>query len=294
MKSLSLGYSPCPNDTFIFYAMMHGKVNTDNLSFTEVLLDVETLNQKAANTELDITKVSYHAFGRLRDSYRLLRSGGAMGRGCGPLVIAKDYYKMEELKNKKIAIPGKLTTASLLLQLYYSGNSSNACLPDRQGSAVSSQLSNLTPMPFDRIVQSVANDEVDAGLIIHESRFTYKSYELKQIIDLGEWWEKETGLPIPLGGIIANQSLGEDVLIKVNKVLKRSVEYAFQNRSEPMSYIKRHSQELSDDVINRHINLYVNDFSTDIGNEGEKAITELLSRAEDAGLIPESNRPVFL
>jgi 1,4-dihydroxy-6-naphthoate synthase len=287
MKPLSLGYSPCPNDTFIFYAMMHGKVNTENLSFTEELLDVETLNQKAANTELDITKVSYHAFGQLRNTYRLMRSGGAMGRGCGPLLITKKDFTIEELKNKRIAIPGKLTTAYLLLQLLYHSSKTS-------GSRLQAPDSVFIEMPFDRIVQAIANDEVDAGLIIHESRFTYQSYGLKQIIDLGEWWEKETGLPIPLGGIIANQSLGEDVIIKVNEVLKRSVEYAFQNRTEPMSYIKKHSQELSDDVINRHIDLYVNDFSIDIGDDGEKAITELLSRAEDAGIIPESDRPVFV
>ncbi|KPJ99612.1 MAG: 1,4-dihydroxy-6-naphthoate synthase [Nitrospira bacterium SG8_35_4] len=280
MKSLSLGYSPCPNDTFIFYAMIHGKINTDNLSFTEELLDVETLNQKAMNAELDITKISYHAFGHLRDTYSLLRSGGALGRGCGPLLIAKDNYAMEDLQHMKIAIPGKLTTACLLLKLYYSG--------------IRGQLSNLIPMRFDNIVQAVAYNEVDAGLIIHESRFTYQSFGLRQIIDLGEWWEGRTGLPIPLGGIIANHSLGKDVIVKVNTVLKRSVEYAFESPSEPMRYIKQHSQELSEDVINKHIDLYVNDFSIDIGKEGEKAITELLSRAEDAGIIPASDRPVFL
>ena len=280
MKSLSLGYSPCPNDTFIFYAMIHGKINTDNLSFTEELLDVETLNQKAMNAELDITKISYHAFGHLRDTYSLLRSGGALGRGCGPLLIAKDNYAMEDLQHMKIAIPGKLTTACLLLKLYYS--------------AIRGQLSNLIPMRFDNIVQAVAYNEVDAGLIIHESRFTYQSFGLRQIIDLGEWWEGRTGLPIPLGGIIANHSLGKDVIVKVNTVLKRSVEYAFESPSEPMRYIKQHSQELSEDVINKHIDLYVNDFSIDIGKQGEKAITELLSRAEDAGIIPASDRPVFL
>jgi len=286
MKSLSLGYSPCPNDTFIFYAMMHGKINTDGLSFTEELLDVETLNRKALLRELDITKVSCHAFGRLRDTYSLLRSGSALGRGCGPLLIAKSNFTVEELINKRIAVPGQLTTAYLLLQLYYSG------IRD-QGSAVRTQLSNLIPMRFDTIVQAVAHDEVDAGLIIHESRFTYQSSGLKQIIDLGEWWESQTGLPIPLGGIIAKQSLGIDLIKKIDTIVKQSVEYAFRNRPEPMNYIKQHSQELSDDVILQHINLYVNDFSIDVGEEGEKAITELLSRAEDAGVIAESDRPVF-
>src|SRR3990172_5877954 len=182
MKSLTLGYSPCPNDTFIFYALIHDKIDTKNLKFKETLLDVETLNQKALHTELDLTKISYHAFGHMRKNYCLLRAGGALGRGCGPLVIAKNEYAMEELRGKKIAIPGKLTTAYLLLQLYN---------PD-----FSLQTSDLlVEMPFDKIIDAVAKEEVDAGLIIHESRFTYHSYGLKQIIDHGEWWEKQTGHP---------------------------------------------------------------------------------------------------
>ncbi|HDH53065.1 MAG TPA: 1,4-dihydroxy-6-naphthoate synthase, partial [Nitrospirae bacterium] len=277
MKSVSLGYSPCPNDTFIFYAMIHGKIKTEDLKFKEVLLDVETLNRKALNTELDLTKISYHAFGHLRKKYCMLRAGGALGRGCGPLVISKNEYTMEELRRKKIAVPGNLTTAYLLLQLYDSN--------------FSAQLSNLVVMPFHEIIDAVAGDKVDAGLIIHESRFTYPSYGLKEIIDLGQWWEKETGLPVPLGGIIAKHSLGHGVNNKINKILRQSVEYAFSNRAEPMSYIKEHSQELLDDVINRHINLYVNDYSVDVGQEGEKTVIELLSRAEEAGIIPKAKEP---
>ena len=280
MKSLTLGYSPCPNDTFIFYALIHDKIDTKNLKFKETLLDVETLNQKALHTELDLTKISYHAFGHMRKNYCLLRAGGALGRGCGPLVIAKNEYAMEELRGKKIAIPGKLTTAYLLLQLY---------IPD-----FILQTSDLLEMPFDKIIDAVAKEEVDAGLIIHESRFTYPSYGLKQIIDLGEWWEKQTGLPIPLGGILAKRTLGEGLYKKINKLVKASIEYAFSNRAEPMDYIKKHSQELSDDVINQHINLYVNDYSLDVGQDGEKAVNELLSRAEDAGIIPKVKQEIFM
>jgi 1,4-dihydroxy-6-naphthoate synthase len=287
MKSISLGYSPCPNDTFIFYALIHGKIDTKNLTFKENLLDVETLNQKALNIEFDLTKVSYHAFGHLRRKYCLLRAGGALGRGCGPLVISKNDYTMEELRGKRIAIPGKLTTAYLLLQLYDPNFSP-------EPSAVSTQRLHIVVMPFHKIIDAVSNDEVDAGLIIHESRFTYPSYGLKQIIDLGEWWEKETGLPIPLGGIIAKHSLGNGLNKKINKILRQSVEYAFSNRSEPISYIKEHSQELSDDVINQHIDLYVTDFSIDVGSEGEKAVSELLLRAEQARIIPKSKQPVFI
>ena len=280
MKTLSLGYSPCPNDTFIFYALIHGRIDTGYLKFKEILLDVETLNQKALGAELDITKISYHAFAHLRDKYSLLRAGSALGRGCGPLVVTKHAYTMEELRSKKIAIPGKLTTAFLLLRLY--DPAFNTLTPEPQ---------TLNPvyieMPFNKIMDAVAKDEVDAGLIIHESRFTYPSYGLTQVIDLGEWWEKETGLPIPLGGIIAKQTSGKDLNKKTGELVRQSVEYAFKNRNEPTAYIKEHSQELSDDVINRHIDLYVNDYSLDIGQDGEKAVKELFSRAEDAGIIPK-------
>jgi len=280
MKPLTLGYSPCPNDTFIFYALIHKKIDTGDLKFKEILLDVETLNQKALNADLDLTKISYHAFGHLRDKYRLLRAGGALGKGCGPLVVAKHDYSMEELRGKKIAIPGKLTTAFLLFQLF----DPFFRLPN---SKFKTQNSKFVEMPFHKIMDAVAKEKADAGLIIHESRFTYPSYGLKQVLDLGEWWGKDTGLPIPLGCIIAKQALGESMNKRINSLIRQSVEYAFQNRNEPTGYIKKHSQELSDEVINKHIDLYVNDYSFDIGQDGERAVRELLSRAEDAGIIPK-------
>ncbi len=268
MKTITLGYSPCPNDTFIFFPVTHGKINTLNLGFKESLLDVETLNQKALRGEFDLTKVSYHAFGYLRKDYCLLSSGGAIGRGCGPLLVASKECTIEELKGKRIAIPGKLTTAYLLLQLLNPGF-----------------RNNIIPMPFNKIMDAVKSNEADAGLIIHESRFTYHLHGLKKITDLGEWWEKETGLPVPLGGIIARRSLGDGLIHKLNGILRKSVEYAFSHKDEAMHYIKQHSQELSDDVINQHISLYVNNYSIDMGEEGEKAVRELLLRAEDAGVL---------
>jgi len=280
MKTLSLGYSPCPNDTFIFYALVHGKIDTGELRFSETLLDVETLNRMALRAELDMTKISFHAFGHLREDYCMLRAGGALGRGCGPLVISKNEYAMEELRGKKIAIPGKLTTANLLLRLYYAD--------------LGLEPSDMTEMPFHAIIEAVAKGEADAGLIIHESRFTYHSYGLKKIIDLGEWWEKGTGLPIPLGGIIAKRSFGDSMNKDINSLLRQSVEYAFANRAEPMRYIKHHSQELSDTVIDQHIRLYVNEFSLDMGKEGETAVKELLSMAETAGIIPVSRAGIFI
>ncbi len=186
---------------------------------------------------------------------------------------------MKELRGKKIAIPGKLTTASLLLQLY-------------DPALINS--SDLIIMPFNEIIDAVANGDVDAGVIIHESRFTYVSYGLKRVIDLGQWWEKETGLPIPLGGILAKRELGSELIHKIENLLKQSIEYSYNNRFEPMGYIKEHSQELSGGVIKDHINLYVNDFTIDIGEEGEKAITELLTRAENAGIMPSSKNSIFI
>lgn len=280
MKSVSLGYSPCPNDTFIFYALIHGKISTKGLKFNEVLLDVETLNQKALSAELDLTKISFHAFGHLRDKYCLLHSGSALGRGCGPLVITKNACSMKDLRMKRIAIPGNLTTAYLLLQLY-----------DPQFAL---KNSNIIEMPFHEIIAAVADEKADAGLIIHESRFTYPSYGLTAVMDLGKWWEEETGLPIPLGGIALKRTLKDGPGRDIDRFLKQSVEYAFTNPSEPMDYIKKYSQELSEDVINQHIDLYVNDFSVDMGTEGEQAVTEFISRAESSGIIPKNNQHIFI
>ena len=277
MKTLSLGYSPCPNDTFIFYALVHGKIDAGGLQFKEILLDVETLNQMAVKGELDITKASYNAFGNLREDYCLLRSGGALGRGCGPLVVASKECEMKDLKGKTIAIPGELTTAYLLLQLYE---------PDFR--------SNVKVMPFHEIMGAVKEGKADAGLIIHESRFTYKSYGLKRVIDLGEWWEEETGLPIPLGCIIAKRSLGIELIEKLERLIRESVQYAKSRRDEPVKYIKEHSQEPDDSVIDEHVKLYVNDYSIDIGDDGIRAVRKLLDMAEERGTIKKSSKPIFI
>lgn len=273
MKELTLGYSPCPNDTFIFYALAHGKIDTGDLRFKEMLEDVETLNRMAKRAKLDITKISFHAYGHLRETYRLLRSGAALGKGCGPLVVSKKYQHMEDLQGKKIAIPGRLTTAFLLLQLL------DPSLKER-----------VMVMPFHRIIDAVRNNEADAGLIIHESRFTYQAAGLRQVVDLGEWWEHETGLPIPLGGIIAKRKLGAALVKEIESDVRRSLEYAFAHKTEPKAYIKKHSQEISDSVIERHIDLYVNDYSLDIRDDGLRAVEELFRMSEEKGLIEKSSR----
>ena len=273
---LSLGYSPCPNDTFIFYALIHGRIAAEGLSFRERLDDVETLNALARQGALDLTKVSYHALGHLRRDYALLRSGGALGRGCGPLVVARSMAAMDDLRSRRIAIPGLLTTANLLLQLHGSG------------------FDNLVVLPFHRIMEAVVDGEVEAGVIIHESRFTYRDKGLVEILDLGAWWEEETGSPIPLGGILARRSLGAEVIARADRALRRSVEYALAHPGEARAYIKAHAQELSDTVIDSHIALYVNNFSVDLGDEGIRAVETLFARAEARGILPRQDLPLFV
>mgnify|MGYP005852492431 CR=1 FL=1 len=275
MQRLSLGYSPCPNDTFIFHALVHGQIGCPGIAFAEQLEDVETLNQLALQGKLDLTKISYHAFGHLRDRYCLLRSGGALGRGCGPLVIAPRQTSMAELRGQKIAIPGHLTTANLLLQLYGEG------------------YENLLLLPFDQIMPALQRGEAAAGVIIHESRFTYPQYGLHQVIDLGQWWEQDSGCPIPLGGILARRSLGAELINGIDAALKQSIKYAHAHPQAARAYIKEHAQEMDEAVMNNHIRLYVNDFSLDLGKEGIAAVRSLLQRAEARGLMPSSTQPLF-
>ena len=276
MQNLTLGYSPCPNDTFIFYPLVHGLVGSPEFSFRERLEDVETLNRLALKGELDITKISCHLLGFIRKEYCLLRSGGALGRGCGPLVVSRRFTRMGELKGRRIAVPGRYTTAYLLLRLF------------------DPELDSFIFLPFHEIMGAVANGEADAGVIIHESRFTFSGHGLTRLLDLGDWWENETGHPIPLGGIVAKRSLGEETVTILERMLRASVEYAFAHPGAANAYIRAHSQEMSDEVCAAHIELYVNRFSLDLGKEGEAAVTALLSRAEAAGLVPSSPESIFL
>lgn len=273
--SLSLGYSPCPNDTFIFNALIHGLIPCEGVSFTERLEDVETLNRLALAGTLDLTKISYHAFGHLRDQYVLLHSGGALGRGCGPLVVATQPTTLEQLRQQTILIPGELTTANLLLQLHGSG------------------FKQVKSLPFDQIIPALTRGEADAGVIIHESRFTYQQQGLHKILDLGQWWEEETGLPIPLGGILARRDLDGQLIERIDTAIQASVRYAQQHPQAAADYIRTHAQELSNSVTNDHIQLYVNTFSVNLGDEGIAAVEELLSRAEKQGLIPRCELPLF-
>ncbi len=272
---LTIGYSPCPNDTYIFYALTHGKVRIPNIAFREQLDDVETLNRMALEGTLDITKISYHALGHLREQYALLRSGSALGRGCGPLVVTKPGTTLDLVRKGLIAIPGELTTAHLLLRLF------------------DPQITNLKVMAFDRIMDAVAHGEVLAGLIIHESRFTYPLYKLEKLIDLGEWWERFSNLPIPLGGILGRRALGKDVLLRVEAGIRESLHYANSHPDEVLSYCKQHSQEMDESVMKDHIDLYVNDFSLDLGKDGMAAVRRLFDEAEARGIFPRSDMPLL-
>jgi len=274
-RHLTLGYSPCPNDTYIFYALVHGKVAVPGITVGERLEDVETLNRLALAGTLDLTKVSYHALGRLRDRYALLRSGGALGRGCGPLIVARPGTRIEDLGTGAVAIPGMLTTAWLLLRLY------------------DPKLTNVVVMPFDRIMQAVADGAVAAGLIIHESRFTYPRYGLESLLDLGAWWERHSGLPIPLGGILGKRSLGADTLMKVEEAIRESLRYARSHPDEVLAYCKQHSQEMDEKVMMSHISLYVNDFTRDLGCEGIASVRRLFAEAEERGIFPPSDKPLL-
>ncbi len=269
-NKLSLGFSPCPNDTFIFYGLVHGMLELPHLSFAEpVLADVEQLNLWALAKKLDVTKLSFHALGHVLDEYCLLSAGSALGRGCGPLLVAAAERPLDEVPALTIAIPGKLTTAALLLQLF---------LPD---------CHRLVEMRFDHIMGAVKNGEVDAGVIIHESRFTYGEQGLFCLQDLGRWWEDSTGLPIPLGCIAARRSLGRDRILAVDRAIRASVAYSFAHPDACLPYIRSKSQELEPEIVRSHIQLYVNDFSKDLGEEGEAAVKAFLQRGRQVGVLPD-------
>lgn len=266
---LSLGFSPCPNDTHIFNGLVHGKVALARCRLASVHLeDVETLNEWALRGRLDVTKLSFHAFGHVQERYALLQAGAALGRGCGPLLITGKGDKPADLAAWKIAIPGTYTTAALLLRLYR---------PDCR---------QLVAMRFDRIMDAVAAGRVDGGVIIHESRFTYQAMGLSCIRDLGQWWEETTRLPIPLGCIAAKKTLPLAVRSEIDAAIAASIRWSDAHAGEGLDYIQAHAQEMDPQVMRDHIALYVNDYSNGLGEEGLHAVRQLLRRGVEAGLFP--------
>ena len=278
MTILSLSFSPCPNDCFMFDALVNERIDLEGLSFTPHLADVEALNRDTFAGAADVTKLSYHAYGYCRRDYVLLDAGSALGRNCGPLLISARPITADEVRRGRlrIAIPGVYTTANFLLGLAF---------PEAQ---------DRTPLVFSEIEGALVDGRFDAGLIIHENRFTYEAKGLHKIVDLGEFWEGETGTPIPLGAIAIRRSLPDEVKQKVNRVVKRSVEYGFANRDASLPYVRAHAQEMSEEVMYKHIDLYVNHFSVDLGPEGKRAVTTLFEKAAALSLIPASSESLFL
>ncbi|MEN9332073.1 MAG: hypothetical protein RLZZ94_1163 [Bacteroidota bacterium] len=274
-KSYTIGFSPCPNDTFIFDAMIHNRLQ-ENEDWTTHLLDVEALNKNAAEGMYDVTKMSFAAYSLVADKYQILNSGSALGRGCGPLIISKSPLTLEELKDKTIAIPGARTTANLLMSIF---------VPE---------CKSKLEMVFSDIEDAVLSGRCDAGLIIHENRFTYQQKGLFKVADLGELWESKTGLPIPLGCIAVKRSLPEEEKHQIDTLIRQSVEFAFANPDASKDYIAQHAQEMNSEVQQQHIDLYVNEFSVTLGQDGKKAIETLFNEGFKAGIIPEISEPIFI
>lgn len=275
---LTLAFSPCPNDCFMFDALVHRRIDLEGLEFDVRLADVEALNKAAFAGEVDVTKLSYHAYAYCARDYVLLDAGSALGRNCGPLLISKRPISANEVASGsvRIAIPGKYTTANFLLGLAFPA------------------ARDTTELLFSDIEGAVLDGRFEAGLIIHENRFTYADRGLRKIVDLGEFWEGETGAPIPLGGIVVRRSLPDPVKEAVNRIVRRSVEYAFAHRGASLPYVREHAQEMSEDVMYRHIDLYVNEYSVDLGPDGRRAVEVLFDKARALGVIPAIEQPLFL
>jgi 1,4-dihydroxy-6-naphthoate synthase len=273
---LTLGFSPCPNDTFIFDAMVHGRINTEGLEFDYFLADVEELNRKALSSEVDITKVSYHAFAYIAENYLILDSGSALGLRNGPLLISRQVIDPADLNEARIAIPGKYTTANLLFSIAWP------------------EAKNKTEYLFSDIADALLRDEVDAGLIIHETRFTYAKKGLIQIADMGEFWENLTGLPIPLGAIVINRNIPEDIALKVNRIIRKSLEYAYKDSFASYQFVASNANDMDSTVMNNHIKLFVNEYTLNLGSKGEEAINELFRIGCEKGVIPSLPGRIFL
>ncbi len=276
-RTLSLAYSPCPNDTYIFAALTNGLL-PNAPPVRAVLEDVDRLNDAALEGRYELTKASYGAIPFLMDRYRILRSGGALGRGCGPLLVARPGVgdTLADFKEKIVAIPGERTTAFMLLRL-----------------ALGVTPPSI-PMRFDTIVDAVAAGAADAGLIIHESRFTYERAGLVRIADLGDWWESTSGMPVPLGAILARNDLDDALARRANDAITQSLRFARENESRVYEYVRRHASEMDDTVMRKHVELYVNAFSDDVGDDGIAAAGELFGRAYAAGIIPDHKEPNFV
>ncbi len=273
---LTLGFSPCPNDTFIFDAMVHGRIDNEGLDFSYHLADVEELNREAFTGEPDITKMSCFAYGFAAGNYLILDAGSALGYKNGPLLISRRNIDLNKMADARIAIPGKHTTANMLFSIAW---------PDAR---------NKKEYVFSEIEDVLLNDEADAGLIIHETRFSYFRRGLIKLADMGDFWERQTGLPIPLGIIAVNRKVPQGIALKVNRIIRRSLEYAFNNSMPAFDFVRDNAQDMDISAMNNHIKLYVNKFTLDLGVEGKRAISELYRIAGEKKLIPGIPDRIFL
>lgn len=276
MKTLTIGISSCPNDTFAFEAIYNRRIDLKDYKFEFVISDIEELNKQAFKGEIDITKISFHAFAHLTEKYQILNSGNAIGYKNGPMLISKHKIYPDEVKNLHVAIPGKNTTANLLLSVLYP------------------EILNKTEYLFSDIEDAILSSEVDAGLIIHENRFTYEKKGLKKVVDLGEEWEKQTRKMIPLGGIIVKRNLPEKVKKDLNQLVHNSISFAYKNPKAGHPFIKHYAQEMNDDVMQKHIDLYVNKYTLDLQDEGRKSIEYLLDLAKEKKIVSEIIKPLFV
>jgi 1,4-dihydroxy-6-naphthoate synthase len=274
--NFTLGFSPCPNDCFIFDALIHKKIDTQGIDFEVVMEDVEALNNRAFKQELDITKLSYHAFLYVTNHYALLNSGSALGFNCGPLLVKKATAEIQNLDTASIAIPGKYTTANFLLSIAF---------PNAK---------NKKELLFSEIENAVLLNKVDAGLLIHENRFTYQEKGLEKIIDLGEFWENLIHAPIPLGGIVVKRNIDNSFQKTIDNLIRKSVEFAFANPESCMPFVKQHAQEMSEEVMKKHIALYVNNFSIDLGITGKNAIQLLFNKAIENNLVQNIEPSIYI
>lgn len=275
---ITLGFSPCPNDCFIFDAIINNRIDLEGINFDIRLEDVETLNRWAVEGRLDVTKLSFHAYAYLTEMYQLLNAGSALGFNCGPLLISKKEFSTEDVRkgDLKIVIPGKLTTANFLLSLAFP------------------EAKNKTEMIFSDIENEVLKGTYDAGLIIHENRFTYEQKGLKKIIDLGEYWDSLIHAPIPLGGIVIKRNLPKELKEKTDRIIRKSVEYAFAHPEASREFVKAHAQEMDEEVMQKHISLYVNQYSIDLGELGKTAVQLMINKAKGIGLINQYNNDLIV
>ncbi len=266
-RLITVGHSPDPDDAFMFYALAHEKLDTGDLTFRHELQDIETLNRRALRGELEVTAVSIHAYAILQDRYALLPSGCSMGDRYGPMVVARELLAIEDLKRVKIAVPGTLTTAFLAMRLLVGDFAYEV-------------------VPFDQIIEAVAGGRFDAGLIIHEGQLTFQNQGLRLVVDLGVWWQEKTGLPLPLGGNAVRRDLGPETMQTISRLLKESIRYGLDHRKEALAYALRYARDMTEELADRFVGMYVNDWTLDYGPRGRAAVQRLLDEGHRAGVIP--------